>query len=227
MKVFILTIFPEIFDSFIKTSLIGKAVQNDILSFELINIRNFSKPPHNQVDDSPFGGGAGMTMKPEPLSEATEFAKSKAPNAPVILLSPRGEKFSQKKAQAFSTLSDIILVCGRYEGIDQRYIEMHVDEEISVGDYILMGGEVAAMNVIEATVRLIEGVIGNFSSTTDESFTGENELLEYPQYTRPAEYKGKKVPEVLLSGDHAKIKQWRYEESVKLTKIKRPDLIKN
>jgi tRNA (guanine37-N1)-methyltransferase len=227
MFIQVLTLFPEIFSGFLNSSLIAKGIQKEIIRIELIQIRDFSNPPHNQVDDSPFGGGAGMTMKVEPLVAATRYAKQKAPHAPVILMSPSGAAFNQSKATSFSKQLDLILVCGRYEGIDQRYIDMCVDEEISIGDFVLMGGEVASMAVIEATTRLIDGMIGNQESLTDESFgIADNNLLEYPQYTRPAEFEGHKVPEILLSGDHQKIKQWRLEQSKLKTKIRRPDLLK-
>lgn len=227
MFIQVLTLFPEIFSGFLNSSLIAKGIQKEIIRIELIQIRDFSEPPHNQVDDSPFGGGAGMIMKVEPLAKATRFAKQKAPHAPVILMSPSGAVFNQSKAVSFSQNRDLIIVCGRYEGMDQRYIDMCVDEEISIGDFVLMGGEVASMAVIEATTRLIDGMIGNQESLKDESFgISDNNLLEYPQYTRPAEFEGHKVPEVLLSGDHQKIKQWRLEHSKLKTKIRRPDLLK-
>ncbi len=225
MNIQILTIFPDIFKSFLECSLIKKAQEKDLLSVSLINIRDFASLPHHQVDDTPYGGGAGMTMKPEPLYRAITDAKSRAPKARVILMSPRGAPFSQQKASSLSTISDLILVCGRYEGVDERIIELCIDEEISLGDFVLMGGEVPAMAILEATVRLLDGVVGNSESIAHESFTGEM-LLEAPQYTRPPEFMGIKVPEVLLSGNHAAIDAWRKEKSIEITRARRPDLCK-
>lgn len=227
MLIQILTLFPKIFESFLNTSLIEKGISSRLFSVELIQIRDFATDAHSQVDDIPYGGGAGMVMKPEPLYQAVQQAKEKAPMAPVILLSPRGAVFNQDKAKYYASLSDIILVCGRYEGVDQRFIDLCVDEEISVGDFILMGGEVGCMAIIEATTRLLEGVVGNSLSILEESFSNQQKVLEYPHYTRPAEFMGQKVPEVLTSGDHKKIEQWRSNEAIKITKLRRPDLIKN
>ncbi|NDC36857.1 MAG: tRNA (guanosine(37)-N1)-methyltransferase TrmD [Proteobacteria bacterium] len=228
MKVAILTIFPALFESFLESSLIKKARDRALLEVSLINIRDFADPPHYQVDDIPYGGGAGMVMKPEPLMKAIAHAKAMLPNASVVLLSPAGELFSQRTAYAMAN-ADMILLCGRYEGIDQRVIDMAVDRELSLGDYVIMGGEVAAMVVIEATARLVPGVIGNTDSLTRESFTpqpNEDGLLEAPQYTRPAEFNGLAVPEVLLSGNHKLIAEWRAAQSTKLTAERRPDLVK-
>lgn len=228
MKIDVLTIFPEIFSGFISSSIISKALEKRLIEINLCNIRDFASPPHFQVDDSPYGGGAGMTMKPEPLSLAIEDSKRRLPKAPVLLLSPSGAKFSQSKAQTFSKNSELIFVCGRYEGIDQRAIDLLVDEEISIGDYVLMGGEIPAMVVTEAVVRLIPGVLGNADSTSFESFSDLGELLlEAPQYTRPPEFRGRAVPEVLLSGNHKAISDWRLEQSRKRTSERRPDLLKN
>ncbi|RIL01331.1 MAG: tRNA (guanosine(37)-N1)-methyltransferase TrmD [Proteobacteria bacterium] len=227
MQIIVLTIFPEIFSGFLSSSLIEKAISKSLLSVSCINPRDYADPPHYQVDDSPYGGGAGMVMKPEPLARAIEAAKQKASSAKVVLLSAAGTPFSQKKAEQLSTLDSIILVCGRYEGIDQRVIDLLVDEEISIGDYVLMGGEVPAMAVIEATVRLMKNVVGNSESLQCESFTNlkGDMLLEAPHYTRPAEFRGRKVPEILLSGDHNKVEKWRDEQSKILTAARRPDLL--
>jgi tRNA (guanine37-N1)-methyltransferase len=228
MKVEILTIFPTIFTNFLQTSLIGKATERNLLSVTVTDIRDFATPPHLQVDDAPYGGGAGMVMKPEPLTAAIESAKERLPKASVILLTPRGSQFSQSKAHEISTREQLILVCGRYEGIDQRVIDLLIDEELSIGDYVLMGGEVPAMVILESSVRLISQVIGNPSSLSEESFstTGSAEkLLEAPQYTRPPEFRGACVPETLLSGDHEKIAAWRKEQSMQLTAKRRPDLV--
>lgn len=226
MKVQVLTIFPEIFDSFLRTSLIKHAIEKNLLSLGLTNIRDFSNPPHNKVDDTPYGGGAGMTMKPEPIYDAVQDAKKNLPHARVFLLSPRGVPFTQHKAEELAKIPEAIFLCGRYEGIDERAIELCVDEEISLGDFILMGGEVALMAVLEAAVRLIPGVVGNNESLTTESFCGEQKLLEAPQYTRPPEFMGKSVPEVLLSGNHERIAKWRHDQSVAITSQRRPDLLK-
>lgn len=224
MKITILSIFPEIFESFLSTSLIKKGIDSKILEIELLNFRSFASLPHKKVDDTPYGGGAGMVMKPEPIVEAVEAAKAKLPSAKVILLSPRGAPFTQSKAAELSKSSEIIFICGRYEGIDERVNDLVVDETISLGDFVLMGGEVPAMAVIESVARLIPGLIGNNESTQSESFQNMN--LEAPQYTRPPDYRGLKVPEVLLSGDHKAISQWREEQSSLLTQKIRPDLLK-
>jgi len=216
----LLTIFPEIFSSFLTTSLVGKAVDRGLLKVTTTNIRNFSAPPHNKVDDYPYGGGAGLVMLPEPLTKAIESAKTRLPSARVVLLSPAGERFSQAKAAELAALESVIFVCGRYEGIDQRVIDLVVDEEISVGDYVVMGGEVPAMLVMEACLRLQPDVIQNTESVEHESFSpalGDGTLVEAPQYTRPEEFRGIKVPEILLSGNHKLVKEWRLTESKKRT----------
>ena len=219
MKISVLTIFPEMFSAFLQASLLGKAIENKLLSVNLINIRDFAEPPHNRVDDEPYGGGAGMVMKPEPLSAAIESAKKNLPNAPVVLLSPGGELFNQQEAEKFSKLDGLILVCGRYEGVDQRVIDTLIDREISIGNYVLMGGEVAAMVMIEASARLIEDVVGNPESLLQESFSPKDRnVIEGPQYTRPAEFRGETVPEVLLSGNHKLIAEWRKEKALEKTK---------
>jgi tRNA (guanine37-N1)-methyltransferase len=227
MKIQVLTIFPELFQDFTRSSLIGKAQERNLITLSVTDIRSFAEPPHFCVDDSPYGGGAGMVMKPEPLAKAIEDAKSELPRAKVVLLSPSGTRFSQQKAVALSGLEELILVCGRYEGVDERVVELYVDEEISIGDYVLMGGELPAMVVIEATVRLIDNVIGNSESLAQESFNTSDEglLLEAPQYTRPPEFKGHKVPEVLLSGNHQKIQEWRRNQARQRTAARRPELL--
>lgn len=225
MNVQVLTIFPEIFTSFLECSLIKKAQERSLLSVAVTNIRDYASPPHFQVDDTPYGGGAGMTMKPEPLYQAISAAKKRAPKARVLLMSPRGTPFSQSKATEISKEEELIFVCGRYEGVDERVISLCVDEEISLGDFVLMGGEVPVMAILEAALRLKDGVVGNADSIKTESFTG-NDLLEAPQYTRPPEFMGEKVPDVLLSGNHAAIEAWRKKQSQEITKSRRPDLIK-
>jgi tRNA (guanine37-N1)-methyltransferase len=223
MKLEILSIFPSIFAGFIKESLIGKAISSGALQVTLTNFRDFALPPHRSVDDSPYGGGPGMVLKPEPLSEAVKAAKSRLPAAKVVLLSASGMQFKQNMAHSLSKESEIIFVCGRYEGVDQRFIDKYIDQEISIGDYVLMGGEVPAMVLIESITRLIPGIIGNEVSTVSESY--ENNLLEAPQYTRPTIFEGAKVPDTLLSGDHKAIEKWRNESAVQLTSKRRPDLL--
>lgn len=220
MKIEVLTIFPDLFSGFLESSLIGKARAKGSVSISTLDIRRFADPPHYHVDDTPYGGGAGMLMKPEPLCRAIEDAQSRLPNARVVLLTASGDLFSQQAAQRMSALPELILVCGRYEGIDQRVIDLLVDEEISIGNYVLMGGEVPAMVVIEASTRLIAGVVGNEASLAHESFDGRcaESMLEAPQYTRPPEFRGLSVPEVLLSGNHKKIEEWRIEQSKALTR---------
>lgn len=216
----ILTIFPGIFESFLNTSLVAKAVSRGLLSVRATSIRDYSSPPHNKVDDSPYGGGAGMVMLVDPLIKAIEAAKERQPKAKVILLSPGGSRFTQAKAKEISELDSVIFICGRYEGIDQRVIDLAVDEELSVGDFVVMGGEVPSMLVIEASLRLRPDVIHNEESTSFESFSpqlGSGDLVEAPQYSRPEEYRGLKVPEILLSGNHKAIADWRLEESKKKT----------
>lgn len=226
MKIALVSIFPELFESFISCSLIKKAIDKSLLSFSFFQIRDFSSPPHFQVDDTPYGGGPGMVMKAEPLFEAITKAKEALPKAKVILMTPRGAVFNQQGAASIAGEEEIIFVCGRYEGVDERVIELLVDHEISIGDFVIMGGEVASMAVIEAVVRLIPGVIGNDESTRSESFNeGFGSLLEAPQYTRPPEFQGKKVPEVLLGGNHQEIKKWREQRSLELTKERRPELL--
>jgi len=224
VKIEILSIFPEIFSGFLASSLINKATEKSLLAVKLTNFREFAETPHFKVDDTPYGGGAGMVMKPEPLVKAVEDAKTRLPKAHVISLSPKGKKLDQSLAERLSSYPELIILCGRYEGIDERVHDLVVDEEISIGDFILMGGEVAAMALIEATVRLIPGIVGNEESTKTESFS--KNLLEAPQYTRPPTFRDLSVPEVLLSGDHKSIDKWRNDAALRLTQELRPDLLK-
>lgn len=221
MQFDVLTLFPEMFEP-IKQSILGRASKNDILKFNFINIRNFSKDKHQKVDDTPYGGGAGMVIMPDVVYDAYNSIPNKE-NAKVIYLSPQGKTLNQQKVQELSKQDHLILLCGHYEGIDQRVLDEIVDEEISIGDYVLTGGELPAMVLIDSVSRYVEGVLKE-ESTKEESFS--NELLEYPQYTRPEVFRGKKVPEVLLSGHHENIKKWRQERSLEITKQKRPDLLK-
>ena len=220
MKIDVLTLFPEMFET-LKSSIIGKAIEKNIIEINLINIRDFSKDKHKKVDDTPYGGGAGMVIRPDVVYDAYKSVYDK--NAKVIYLSPQGKVLDQKKVENLSLENHLILLCGHYEGIDQRVLDEIVDEEISIGDYVLTGGELPAMVVIDTVSRYIEGVI-NKESTNEESFS--NGFLEYPQYTRPEEFLGKKVPDILISGHHENINKWRQEKSLEITKLKRPDLLK-
>lgn len=221
MKFDVLTLFPEMFKS-LDESIIGRAKEKGLIEINLINIRDFSKDKHKKVDDTPYGGGAGMVIRPDVVYDAYSSIKD-SKNAKVIYLSPQGKVLNQEKVKELSKEEHLILLCGHYEGIDQRAIDEIVDEEISIGDYVLTGGELPAMVVIDSVSRYIDGVLSN-ESIEEESFS--NNLLEYPQYTRPEEFNGKKVPEVLVSGHHENIKKWRDEKSLEITKIKRPDLLK-
>ncbi len=225
MLIEILTLFPEIFVSPLQHSILGKALQKGLLSINLRNIRDYAYDKHRQVDDRPFGGGSGMLMKPEPLAAAIDAVRSENPGIRVILLTPQGKLFNQKVARELSDLSSLALICGRYEGVDERIRKHWVDDEISIGDYVLSGGEFAALVVVDVVARLIPGVLGDAASCVEESFS--DGLLEYPQYTRPREFKGFNVPEVLLSGNHEEIRKWRRFESLKRTFERRPDLLRS
>ena len=220
MKFSVLTLFPDMFSP-LKQSIIGKAIEDKKIELNLINIRDFSKDKHKKVDDTPYGGGAGMVMKADVVYDAYEHIKDE--KAKVIFLSPQGKTLNQNKVKELATEEHIILLCGHYEGIDQRVIDEIFDEEISIGDYVLTGGELPAMVLIDSVSRYVEGVLSK-DSIKEESFT--NNLLEYPQYTRPEIFHGIKVPEVLLSGHHENIKKWREEQSLKNTLQKRPNLLK-
>ena len=218
----VLTLFPEIFASPLKVSILGRAIEGGKICVDIINLRDFAKGRHRVVDDKPFGGGKGMLIKPEPVIDAINSIKSTSPGAWVILLSPYGLTFNQEVAKSLSKKNHLLLVCGHYEGIDER-VRHFIDEEISLGDFVLTGGEVAALAIIDAVSRLVPNVLGSYSSLEEESFS--NGILEYPQYTRPREYKGYKVPEVLLSGHHKRIKEWRRKQALLRTLILRPDLL--
>ncbi|MCI8636631.1 MAG: tRNA (guanosine(37)-N1)-methyltransferase TrmD [Clostridia bacterium] len=219
MKFDVLTLFPEMFEP-LKSSIIGKAIEKKLIDINIINIRDFSEDKHKKVDDTPYGGGAGMVMKPDVIDRAYQSINGE--NAKVIYMSPQGKPLNQEKVEILSKESHIVLLCGHYEGIDQRILDKIVDEEISIGDYVLTGGEIPAMVLIDSVSRYVDGVL-NQDSIGEESFS--NGLLEYPQYTRPEIFDGKSVPEILLSGHHEKIKQWRKEKSLEITKMKRPDLL--
>ncbi len=222
MKFNVLTLFPEMFEP-MKQSILKRAQENNLIEINLINIRDFSKNKHKKVDDYPYGGGAGMLIRPDVVYDAYNSIENKD-NAKVIYLSPQGKVLTQNKVKELSKQENLILLCGHYEGIDERVLEEIVDEEISIGDYVLTGGEIPAMALIDAVSRYIDGVI-NTESVNEESFS--NGLLEYPQYTRPEVFLNKKVPDVLLSGHHENIENWRKEQSIKNTKKKRPELLKN
>lgn len=219
MKFDVLTLFPEMFSP-LKQSILGKAEEKGLININLINIRDFSKDKHKKVDDTPYGGGAGMVIRPDVVYDA--YTSVKDDKAKIIYLSPQGKKLNQQKVEELSKHSHLILICGHYEGIDQRVLDELEVEEISIGDYVLTGGELPAMVLIDSVSRYIEGVLTR-KSIEEESFS--NNLLEYPQYTRPEEFMGRKVPEVLLSGHHENIRKWRYEKQLEITKQKRPDLL--
>jgi tRNA (guanine37-N1)-methyltransferase len=223
MKFDILTLFPGMFSSPFQESILGKAIQKDLMDIRIINVRDFALDKHQVVDDTPYGGGQGMVMKVEPIARAIAWARSENPSARTIYLTPQGKPFDQEKARDLSSRSHLILLCGRYEGVDERVREMFVNEEISIGDYVLTGGELAAMVMIDAVSRFLPGVLGSAQSAEDDSFT--NALLEYPQYTRPFDFEGNRVPEILLSGNHAAISLWRRKEALKRTALRRPDLL--
>ena len=220
MKFNVLTLFPEMFSA-LDESIIGRGKEKGLIDINLINIRDFSKNKHKKVDDTPYGGGAGMVMEPTVVYDA--YCSVKEPNAKVIYMSPQGKTLNQQMVQDLAKEENIILLCGHYEGIDQRVIDEIVDEEISIGDYVLTGGELPAMVLIDSVSRYVEGVLKE-DSIQEESFT--NGLLEYPQYTRPEIFLGKRVPEVLLSGHHENIKEWRKNQSIINTFLKRPDLLR-
>lgn len=224
MRIDILTLFPEMFEAVLNESIIGRAAEKQILKLEFHNIRDYSENKHRKVDDYPYGGGLGMIMQCQPIFAAVEDISAKLGKKPyTVLMSPQGKTFNQAKAQEFSTYENLMIICGHYEGIDERVTEALVDEEISIGDFVLTGGEIAAMAVADATCRLIPGVLREDTSHAVESFS--EGLLEYPQYTRPIVYNGMEVPEILLSGHHANIEKWRRYQSLKRTYEKRPELL--
>ena len=224
MRFDILTLFPELFSSFLKESILGRAIKKGLVDIRLTNIRSFARGPHKVVDDRPYGGGNGMVMKPGPVCRALESIERTGERSLIILLTPQGKRFEQTISGNLSRLDQLIIICGRYEGVDERIRSGYIDMELSIGDYILSGGELGAIIVIDAVSRLVPGVLGGEKSNLEDSF--EDGLLEYPHYTRPRIFKGKEVPSVLLSGDHEKIRSWRRTESLKRTLEKRPDLLK-
>lgn len=222
MKFSVLTLFPDFFDTLGQYSVLGRGLNNNSFQLEILNIREFASNKHKKVDDYSYGGGPGMIMQAQPIVDAIESVKN--PDSHVIYLSPRGEKLSQAKLEELKNFEHLILLNGHYEGVDERVIEHFVDEEISIGDYVLSGGEIASMVLIDGVARLLDGVLSNKDSVTEESHSSG--LLEYPQYTRPENFRGFCVPEVLLSGDHKKIEDFRHKKSLEITLDRRPDLIK-
>jgi tRNA (guanine37-N1)-methyltransferase len=218
MKISVVTLFPEFFDGPLQTSIVGRAIEAGALEVELVDLRRFGKGPHRQLDDAPYGGGAGMILMVEPLAAALEPLAS----SHRVYLTPAGRRLDQAEVERLAAFDHLTLVCGRYEGVDQRVVDLFIDSEVSLGDFVLAGGEAAAVAVIEAVVRLRPGIVGNPESVVHESFRAG--LLEEPHYTRPAEFRGMKVPEVLLSGDHGRIEEWRQEQRRARTRERRPDL---
>ncbi len=223
MRIDILTLFPDMFSSVINTSIFGRAVKAGIFDIHLYDIRDYTLDKHRHTDDYPFGGGAGMVMTPQPLFDCFDDVIGNGEKPKTIYMSPQGKTLTHDKAAELSMLDRIIILCGHYEGVDQRVIDTYVDEEISIGDYVLTGGELPAMVLMDCLSRFVPGVLGSTDSVQDESFSSG--LLEYPQYTRPAEFRGMKVPDVLLSGNHKDIEQWRIEESIRKTREVRPELL--
>jgi tRNA (guanine37-N1)-methyltransferase len=223
LEVEILTLFPRMCTGYLGESILGKAVESGLLQVRVVDVREHAAGKHRVTDDAPYGGGAGMVMKPEPLTEAIEAARSRVPGAAVVLTSPRGAKLDQALAKGIADRGKVIVACGRYEGVDERVTAV-VDREVSLGDFVLTGGELVALAIVDAAARFIPGVLGNESSAGAESFSGGGGLLEHPHYTRPPAYRGMQVPEVLLSGDHRRIERWRRRESLKATRERRPDL---
>ncbi|HEY6111964.1 MAG TPA: tRNA (guanosine(37)-N1)-methyltransferase TrmD [Chthoniobacterales bacterium] len=226
MKIDILTLFPEICRAPLSESIMKRAQENGIVDLRIHNLRHWATDKHHVVDDAPFGGGQGMVMKPEPIFTAVESLRSKIENrkSKIVLMSPAGRRFDQQLAQELAQEPHLIVICGHYEGVDHRVIEQLVDLEISIGDYVLTNGAIAAVVLVDAVVRLIPGVLGDEQSAADDSFSSA--LLEAPQYTRPAKFRDWKVPEVLLSGNHAEIAKWRKEQAIKRTRNNRPDLLR-
>ena len=227
IKIDVITIFPNIFDNFTNFGVIKEGINKKLCELTIYNLREFTEDKHKKVDDRPYGGGAGMVFMVQPIDSAVRHIKEKNDVLKInlqktILLTPGGDKLKQNTLKYLSGMENLILICGRYEGVDERIKDLAVDMEISIGDFILTGGEIPAMVIIDGVIRLLEGVVGKEESLINESF--ENNLLDYPQYTRPDLYKGLKVPDVLLSGNHSKIKKWREEKSVEITAKKRPDL---
>lgn len=226
MKIDVLTLFPEMFEGVFGSSILKKAAEKNVVSYKTTNFRDFADNKHHTVDDYPYGGGAGMVLTPQPIFDAVHALQKEAEGTPrVILLCPQGERYTQKKAEELANEEHLIFICGHYEGYDERIREHLVTDEISIGDFVLTGGELGAMVIIDSVVRLIPGVLGNEESPVLDSFSSG--LLEHPHYTRPADFRGMKVPEVLLQGHHKKIDEWRLKESFRRTLLRRPDLLES
>ena len=223
LEVEILTLFPRMCTGYLAESIVGKGIESGLLSVRVVDVRGYAAGKHRVTDDAPYGGGAGMVMKPEPLTEAIEAARGRLPGARVVLTSPRGAQLDHLLAKDLADHGKVIVACGRYEGVDER-VRAVVDMELSLGDFVLTGGELVALAMVDAAARFVPGVLGNESSAGAESFSGDGGLLEHPHYTRPPAYRGMLVPEVLLSGDHRRIERWRRRESLKATRERRPDL---
>ncbi len=224
MQFAVISLFPQMIGTIGEFGVVGRAQKRDLMSLRVVNPRDHTTDTHRTVDDRPYGGGPGMVMKFEPVADAIDAARSDLPEGcPVVYLSPQGRRFDQAMAQRFSALPGLVLLAGRYEGIDERLIEAHIDEEVSLGDFVLSGGEIAAMAVIDAVVRLLPGVLGDDESAAQDSFM--DGLLDHPHYTRPEEIAGRRVPDVLLSGDHAQISRWRSKQSLGRSFLRRPDLL--
>lgn len=226
MRILVVTAFPKLFEGPFEESIIKRAREKGLVKIEILDLRDFTLDKHKQVDDYPYGGGPGMILKPEPIFKAVEYAKTQegVSNPRTILMTPQGQTYSQKRAKELSNEKELLFICGHYKGIDERVCEQLVDEEISVGDYILTGGELAAMVVVDSIIRLLPGVLGDLDSANSDSF--EQGVLDCPYYTRPQEFQGLSVPEVLLSGNHAEIEKWRREQALKRTQKRRSDLFK-
>lgn len=225
MKIDILTLFPNMFTGVFNESILKKAQEKKAVSLNVINFRDFADNKHKTVDDYPYGGGAGMVLKPQPIFDAVAHVTKDSEHPRIILLCPQGERYTQKKAEELAKEDHLVLICGHYEGYDERIREYLVTDEISIGDYVLTGGELGAMVIVDSVVRLLPGVLGNEASPVHDSFSSG--LLEHPHYTRPADFRGMKVPDVLLSGNHRLIEEWREKQSLKRTFLRRPDLLEN
>jgi tRNA (guanine37-N1)-methyltransferase len=225
-RVDVVTLFPQIFSGYLTQSLLAKAIDKQLVEIHVHDLRDWSTSKHHKIDDRPYGGGPGMLICVEPVIRCVEDVQAMAPwNGQVVLLTPQGQTLNQRKVETLAQKPRIIVLCGRYEGFDQRVIDILNPLELSIGDYVLNGGEVAAMVVIDSTIRMIPGVLGDEQSSWDDSFSRGNRLLEFPQYTRPPEFRGHRVPDILLSGDHQRIAQWRQEQSMRRTEVRRKDLL--
>ncbi len=227
MRIDVLTLFPDMFPGYVGQSLLKKAVDAHLVEINVHNIRDWARGKHRQVDDRPFGGGPGMVLRPEPLVECIEDVQRHTDPGRLVLLTPQGRRLDQRGVEQLAGCERLVLVCGRYEGVDQRVIDLLEPDELSIGDFVLSGGEVAAMVVIDAVVRLVPGVLGDEESNKQDTFSGDPPLLEFPQYTRPREFRGRAVPEVLTSGNHEEIARWREEQKLERTRQRRADLLED